>query len=326
MTTKFQPLLASPAPDNLAELSYPVRVSPKYDGVRAFVVNGVLLSRKLKPIRNKRLQELLGRPEYEGLDGELVCGNPTARDVFQRSQSMCSKADGPTEDAIFFVFDKLCTVELPFAERLKEARQLLGSNQVMHHELGISLIHHPVVKDVHQLEKVEADVLKAGFEGLMVRDPNGRYKLGRSTTKEGILLKVKRFNHDEAEIFGAFEQLQNNNEATVDERGYKKRSSAGRSKPGSVTDALLASFTGKNTLGGFHVKMLNGPFKGVAVDVGTGWTDEERKELWTEWNRLGFQKFKRRYPLMRVKHQLAGAKDKPRFPVFDGWRAKEDMS
>ena len=42
--------------------------------------------------------------------------------------------------------------------------------------------------------------LNAGYEGLMLRDPNGIYKFGRSSVKENILLKVKEFMDDEAEI------------------------------------------------------------------------------------------------------------------------------
>jgi len=51
MTTFTQPMLASPA--NLEKLQYPLLVSPKLDGIRATVVNGCLLSRKLKPIPNE---------------------------------------------------------------------------------------------------------------------------------------------------------------------------------------------------------------------------------------------------------------------------------
>ena len=67
---KVKPLLACEVP--LDEISFPVYASTKLDGVRALVIDGVVYSRSLKPIRNKHVQKLFGKKEYEGLDGELV--------------------------------------------------------------------------------------------------------------------------------------------------------------------------------------------------------------------------------------------------------------
>ena len=50
--TAFKPLLASPA--DLSTLRFPVLASPKLDGVRAIVKDGVVLSRSLKKIPNLR--------------------------------------------------------------------------------------------------------------------------------------------------------------------------------------------------------------------------------------------------------------------------------
>lgn len=48
----FKPMLAGKAPDDLNELTLPVLVSPKLDGIRCVMHEGVALSRKLKPIPN----------------------------------------------------------------------------------------------------------------------------------------------------------------------------------------------------------------------------------------------------------------------------------
>src|ERR1019366_2010177 len=70
----FKPMLASHCKDE-SKLKFPVLVSDKLDGVRATVQGGQLLSRSLKPIRNKNVQKLFkGLPE--GLDGELIFGDP----------------------------------------------------------------------------------------------------------------------------------------------------------------------------------------------------------------------------------------------------------
>ena len=308
---RFQPLLASPAPDNLNDLVFPLLTSAKYDGVRAFVQKGVLLSRNLKPIKNEQLQAMCNSELLEGLDGEIISGPPTTKDVFQQSQSLCSRADrhiGSYDR--FYVFDVI-DAERPFSERLRALQQrkkLLSGGDFVHFVKQIK------VNDVKELLEVETLCLNEGFEGLMLRSVDGLYKYGRSTTKEGILLKLKRFAHDEAEVFGAYEQLENTNEATTDERGYKKRSSH------------KANMVGKGTLGGFHVKMLTGPFKGVACDVGTGWTDAERVALWADWNKKGMRLFNKQMGMLRLKYQLIGSKDRPRFPIADGWRSKDDTS
>ena len=51
-----------------------------------------------------------------------------------------------------------------------------------------------------------------GFEGAMVRSLDGRYKNGRSTLREGLLLKVKPWKDSEAEILEVYEMMRNENE------------------------------------------------------------------------------------------------------------------
>jgi DNA ligase-1 len=69
----FKPMLASPA--DMSKLRFPLWLSPKLDGIRALVINGVVMSRSLKPIPNQHVQSLFGH--LEGYDG---AGNaPLAR-------------------------------------------------------------------------------------------------------------------------------------------------------------------------------------------------------------------------------------------------------
>src|SRR5437899_138139 len=81
-----------------------------------------------------------------------------------------------------------------------------------------------------------------GFEGVMLRKPDGPYKFGRSTVREGYLMKVKRFTQEEAVVVGYEEQETNLNEATKDALGHTKRSShkAGK-RPAGVLGALRVS-------------------------------------------------------------------------------------
>jgi DNA ligase-1 len=47
----------------------------------------VARSRTFKPIPNKEIQAALGRPEYNGLDGEIIVGDPTAEGCMQATTS-----------------------------------------------------------------------------------------------------------------------------------------------------------------------------------------------------------------------------------------------
>ena len=57
-----------------------------------------------------------------------------------------------------------------------------------------------VINDYDQILDYEKRILEDGFEGVMLRSPLGKYKMGRSTLKEGILLKLKRFEDAEATV------------------------------------------------------------------------------------------------------------------------------
>jgi DNA ligase-1 len=122
------------------------------------------------------------------------------------------------------------------------------------------------------------------------------YKCGRSTLREGWLLKLKRFIDEEAEVVGFEEEMQNNNEKTRDAFGLSERSSHQDNK------------TGKERLGSFVVKNPRGEFK-----VGTGFTASQRQSFWERRDSLIGK-------VVTVKFFPIGIKDLPRHPVFKGFR------
>ena len=56
---------------DLDKIKFPVWASPKFDGIRGIIKDGVVLSNTLIPIPNKYIQECLGWSIYNGFDGEL---------------------------------------------------------------------------------------------------------------------------------------------------------------------------------------------------------------------------------------------------------------
>ena len=200
-TTKFKPLLSATikTEEDLQNINFPVMVSPKLDGIRVLASKDGVFTRSMKPVRNKHIQKELTKVADEVLwritgmlDGEIVIGKPNDPDVFNKSTSGVMSIEGEPEFT-FYVFDRV-DEHLPFHRR-HEPLYNLCSNFYMENNYGLDhLIIHPVLhtecKNVEELLEIEQSCIEHGFEGIMIRDPDGRYKYGRSTLKEGILMKL----------------------------------------------------------------------------------------------------------------------------------------
>src|SRR5690606_8348078 len=90
--------------------------------------------------------------------------------------------------------------------------------------LDVLVVPHRLINNEAELLDYERVTVDAGFEGLILRDPNGPYKYGRSTAREGWMLKLKRFKDSEAEVIGVEEEMHNGNEAKVNALGLTERS------------------------------------------------------------------------------------------------------
>ena len=294
MTKQIKPLLACEVPLN--DVKFPVYVSTKLDGIRCLIIDGVAYSRSLKPIRNKYIQSIIGNEKYNGFDGELVVGDIYAKDVFQKTTSGVMSEQGEP-DFVFYVFDDFTNPDLPYSERADVMRYKVDTLTDHIKFLGQKLIH-----TVDDIKLVLGKEQSLGGEGLILRNPNGVYKFGRSTPKQQLSVKVKFFEQDEFEVLGFEERYTNTNEATVNELGYTSRS--------SHKDNLLPT----NTLGSLVLKYGDTTFK-----CGTGFDDALRKEIWNnKEDYLG--------RLASIRYMSVGSKDLPRVPSFVGWRDKDDMS
>lgn len=300
----MKPMLAS-AIEHVDTLRYPLLASPKLDGIRCLIMKDGAYSRNLKLIPNTFIQKrLIDAPE--GLDGELVVGDAKAADCFNRSSSGVMSYNGEP-DFTFWVFDRFDMPEHSFSARLDraklDAKNLDYASKPRKGGPFVKHVAHKLIAGPEELLKYESQMLIAGFEGIMLRDPAGPYKHGRSTLREGYLLKLKRFLDSEAEIIDVYEQERNDNEATLDELGRTKRTSHKAGK------------TGKGVLGGVVVRDIR---SGVEFQIGTGFDDASRKELWAGRESLVDL-------VIKYKYQPTGVKEKPRFPVFLGFRDKIDL-
>ena len=58
---------------------------------------------------------------------------------------------------------------------------------------------------------------------------------------------------------------------------------------------------------------------GVEFSIGSGFTEEQRREIWNKQVELIGS-------IVKYKYFEVGVKDKPRFPIFLGFRDKRDIS
>lgn len=298
----FHPMLAATMKDT-NKLRFPLLASQKLDGIRATVQSGRLLSRTLKEIPNKFVQELFsGLPN--GLDGELIVGDPLALDAYRKTVSLVMSDEKPlgwfSPDVVrLYVFDIFSNEA--FAQRLNKAHALVTSWNATKTEQYAVALQHITLQNLDALDEFETKLLAKGAEGVMLRKILGPYKENRSTETEGYLVKVKRFVDSEAEVTGVFEEMENTNEKQTNELGRTKRSTE---KAGLIP---------KGTLGGFEVRDLK---TGVDFSIGAGFTAAERKEFWTR-KMVG--------QVVRYKYFPSGSKDKPRHPIYLGLRDRRDI-
>lgn len=291
----MRPLLAAKA--ELVDVKLGYWVSPKLDGVRALNIGGEMMTRAKKPIPNIYLRTLWSLPEIAGLDGEFIVGKPNDPDVYRITNSAVMTHSGSPE-ATFYVFDDFTHPELPYRERFVLLENRVSELAKTHR---VKLVPQLVAGDV---EAIEQSFIEEGFEGLMARNPDRPYKFGRSTLREGTLLKVKRFLDGEALITGVQELLHNNNKQEVNELGLTKRSSK---KEGLV---------GSGVLGALEARDVE---TGVEFSIGSGFTQTERESLWARREQLVGR-------MITYRHFPVGVKDKPRFPTFVGFRDPQEVS
>lgn len=289
-----RPLLAATLEaDQLNQLDYPVLVSPKLDGIRTLIhYEHGPVSRKFKAIPNRHIYTQLNWNRLYGFDGELVIREGT----FNETQSAVMSIEGaPVVD--YWVFDDFSYANLPFESRLVELGRRLAKLSKLN-DIRLRHVPHYTVHNPEQLEHHAALFAAQGYEGIMIRDPRGHYKQGRSTAKQGILLKLKDFADAEGTVIGYEERMRNDNVAETNRVGEIERSAAKAGKKGM------------DTLGALIVDTEWGELR-----IGTGFDDVTRKQLWNDRSNLVGR-------TVTFKYQASGMADKPRFPVF--MRFRED--
>ncbi len=287
-------------------------MQPKIDGMRALLADKPM-SRAWKPHKNRFMQSWLSyNPQLAGLDGEVVPGLVYSADIFREAMSGIRAEDGSPEFT-FYAFDLFSEewVNRAYLARLAKLEQLFGPSGVTYggsdYTASVVVCPTPRVVYLDEIYKLEEQMLKDGWEGGILRTPNSPYKFGRSTTREGYLLKLKRFEDAEAVVVGWEPWYENQNEPTLDPRGYTARS------------AHQENLQPLERLGAWLVQLRDNPEVEFSVGVLRGVTHADRDRLWKDREHYMGR-------IMKFKHQgYGGGYDRPRTPVFLNWRPASEF-
>lgn len=292
-----------------SKLRFPLIAQPKIDGVRALNMDGTLLGRSGKKHANRYVTRLFSSDVLKGFDGEMAAASEVHPSLCRLTSSAMSSIFGePFTQWWLFDYVTPQTIGMDYYQRLDMLYQRV---QMLRDSLGtepcvqrLMLIPFVLCKDMETLLKWDTQWLDEGYEGTIIRDPSGKHKQGRSTVREGGLLRIKRFIEEEAVVTGLVEGLRNENEAQINELGLQFRTTH---QENMVPNGQVGTILATNVKDG----------KPITVSPGKMPVDE-RVRYWQNQHLLLGQTIK-------YKHFPKGVKDKPRFPTFQTIRMPSDM-
>lgn len=325
----FKPMLAPNKQLPVEELPFPLLASYKYDGIRAIFKDGNMYTRSLKGFPNKNiLEKFQPLMEYSKthnviLDGEMF--DPTI--TFNELSGTCRAFEAEINDELkFYCFDYVIEEDLTqgFKSRVDNIQSIQSS-------LVVAVDQWSVFSS-DDVSALFQSALDNGFEGLILRDINGRYKCGRGTLKEGLIFKLKPYVTFDAKVIGVVQatKVDPNAEKTINElgRSVTSKKKGDRIPIDKVCDFIVFHEVNCPKCNGGCVKETDdglfrcpdcnpmGKIK-MELKVSIAMTDEEKTEIW---------KNKESYigRTIEYKGMMIGAKDLPRHPVFLRFREDKD--
>ena len=253
-------------------IKFPMYASPKLDGFRCAVANCTpYVGKEKSVIVNRAVRLLFSRCALNGFDGELLVGSPTSKHAWAATASLL-KSEKPEDitGVRFYVFDLWNMVKVPYHDRLT---LLKAKYDLLPDELKscTTLCDQVYMTNINDVDDYYRKMLEEGYEGIMLRRASANYKFGRSTLISQELVRFKPYEDAEFVITGF-------NELIID---------------GSPADSLGSLIVAKGNM---------------YFDVGTGFSDNQRKAIWR--NRCKFLD-----KTVTVRHSGIVGK-KPRNPVF----------
>lgn len=294
----LRPMLAATlTPDKVDSFVFDGFASVKLDGIRATTNQVGLISRTGKLIPNGYIQRTICEEINDTLDqdirldGELLAVKADGSFAdFGDCESLIMSRDkiGDFKFAIFdIVVPEPTYVRNEYLEVLKESSGL--SNRFV-------FLDQIPITSASEFREFHIAATEAGYEGTMYKHRTALYKHGRGTLRDKTLVKYKDFVDSEAVVVGWRCLMINNNAAETSELGFTKRS---KQAAGLNVDL--------DRLGSMQVRDIK---TGQEFSI-HGFTDKQRIEFATD-AIIG--------QTVTYKYFPYGGYDKPRHPVFKGFR------
>ncbi len=291
-----------------AKLRFPMIAQPKIDGVRSLNMLGPLTGRSLKQHENRYTTQFFSGEPFIGFDGEMAAQSETHPALCRITSSALSTIKGePFIQWHLFDYVTVETAKLPYYERYQALANRLRDVTDLYPMLKghLKLIPYIMVQNLEMLNALDETWTDAGYEGTILRHPDGIHKQGRSTVRESGLLRIKRFVDAEAVVVRYEEGNANGNEAQINELGKTFRTThAANMVPNGQVGTIIA----KDVVTGQEISVSPGNMP-----------HDMRAAEWKNREQAAGRVF-------IYKHFPKGVKDKPRFPTWKSWRAAVDMS
>jgi len=297
----FKPMLCPNESIDINTLKYPLIASYKLDGIRCIFRDGQMYTRALKQFPNiqleKRFKEVISLSKNLNIiiDGELLAKSITFNELSGLTRQLDKELP---KDLYFYCFDNV--INENYVQPFKTRLEIVQTNYIDNE--WVKLLDQYYVWNQKEITELYQNALGWGCDGLILRDPQGRYKFGRGTIKEGLIYKMKPFISIESKIVDVIQATE------VREDAEKKINELGRSVTSKKKDDRILI----EKASAFLVK-----YEGKELKVTIAMTDEEKEEVW---------KNKESYigKYIEFKGMLVGAKDLPRHPVFLRFRKDKD--
>lgn len=290
----------------LEDIEWPMWASPKLDGWR-MLAHPTLgpVTQSFKKIPNEYVRE---RTDFvlggTNLDGEINCTYEDGTVMpYNDTQSRLASFDGQPSWK-FTAFDCFTHMDDDFQVRMKYADMIV-------HDLNhpnVEYLPHTLLYSMEDFVQFSEWCIENGYEGVVMRAPEGPYKCGRSTFNQAWMLKWKPWEDAEGIIVGIEELMHNDNEQTTSLLGLAERSS----HKGNLIPSGMAGYFILDTV----------EWGRVRCGGGKGFTHDKRRRIWEDYVQSLNDGVSPPFFGEKVtfRYQAFGMKDKPRFPNLKGFR------
>jgi DNA ligase 1 len=205
----LRPMLAHSFQKRKHNIAYPAYAQPKLDGVRCLakkvdedtVKYYSRMGKEFTTLEHLTPLLLAFMQVDDVMDGEIYSHDIT----FQEMIRLVKKQRPESVNLQYHIFDLIDT-KLTFEERYAKLKRTIPVYNL------IKLVKTKKISDEKEIKKLHDEYIKAGYEGIIVRNSKGLYKLNK---RSADLQKYKEFKDEEFRITGGVRALGSENGCVI---------------------------------------------------------------------------------------------------------------